>query len=431
MSTSVGGEAREGPGTELSSALMRQAALLSRRGRKGLKISTILLGVELAIAFCLLVFIDRTGYRVALALCWALVALTLAAWGALQMWAQAKLAASTSVAAPPGPASGNSAPAVVCEYCGSDGCAVLCKNCKLVQAGRLRVHGGRPLLWAAYACIHRWQILGAMLPFVSLNAIAICVHVHERERSERAASLTAAQQVADAGSAFRGALLAIEAICPSPRSPDCGKHVEALREGYYKYSFGAPAIIDELRELCSRWQLPWPAPPESRQAMCALGEAQNYEHMIDALNVNFRRYMNAVASCGVDDAACVVRRRGLAEVLYENGRLAQCAVAEVAYDIMFFSKAKTYRTYEKCKAASWHAPPSMGGDDELDWQRWPVPASATAAARTPTMQGREPPSPTETTRPPRAPSQHPTRRPEHRDGEKRSSEARHRRNGVV
>lgn len=82
-------------------------------------------------------------------------------------------------------------------------------------------------------------------------------------------------------------------------------------------------------------------------------------------------------------------------MLYENGRLTQCVVGEVAYDVMFYGKQKTYRIYRKCKQPKWHEPlPTDAADSELGWEAWPVFASTHIAPNPPELRahGDSPPS---------------------------------------
>lgn len=265
-----------------------------------------------------------------------------------------------------------------CVYCASDTAKIICKDCKLVQWDRVRQGGGRTLV-AGFLVAHRWPLVAAAVPFLLTALISLGVHANGLERARREARLTAARRVGDAGSGFRGALLAIEAVCSDPGASECAKHVEALRENYYRYSLEAPAVVWELKRICE--DPSDPAKEKSRDAICSLMKGCDYSKAVDRLNFDFREYVNALvrARCGAADA--VQARRKRARALYENGRIVQCAVAEVAYDAAFFGREKPFSTYVSCENPTWMnsegvelaSCPTVPKKSErplLEWERW-------------------------------------------------------------
>ena len=270
-----------------------------------------------------------------------------------------------------------------CVYCASDTANIICKDCKTVQWERVSQSGHRPLV-AGFLVGHRWPLIAAAVPFFLTGLISLGVYANGLQRARREARLTAARRVGDAGSGFRGALLAIEAMCSDPRAPECAKHVDALRENYYRYSLEAPGVISELRRICQ--DPPNPEKEKSRAATCKLMETCDYEKAVDRLNGDFREYVNALvrSRCAATDA--VQERRGRAKALYENGRIVQCAVAEVAYDAAFFGQDKPFSTYVSCEEPGWidskgvelkSCPelPPKGKRPFLEWERWSASAT--------------------------------------------------------
>lgn len=351
---------------------------------------------------CLLIGLECLGYRWTLAVCAAAGISVMLVLIFSQVWADSSLS------------NANIDGLTGCEYCGGATARVVCKDCKLVQWKRLS-GVGNVLFWSAFMVSYRWQINAAVFSFALVSAISLGGRANEianrngekgieQERATREAKLTTTLRVAEAGAAFRGALLMIEATCPNPRSAECASHFSAFRDSYYRYSLQAPAVIYEFIKLCAELAARPRYPSadtvgQSRKLMCGLvarmktestrqnpkvsnGENKN-ESLIDELNKNFRRYINLVATCAVADAGCTRKRRELALVLYENGRIAQCAVAEVAYEAMFYGIPKPFTTYTRCEDPHWltQAPALHEGD--LDWLGWPalrdVPATAARA----------------------------------------------------
>jgi hypothetical protein len=271
-----------------------------------------------------------------------------------------------------------------CAYCAGDTAKIVCKDCRLVQWSRLEAMGPRMLL-AGFIAVHRWQAMAAAISFVLAGAIALGGRANERDRSRREARLTAARRVSEAGSAFRSALLMMEATCDEPRSPGCAKSFDALRDNYFRYSWEAPSVIWDLRRICGRADH---SGEPSRAAICALARTCNYEKLIDRLNGDFRAYVNELATCRCAAAPCVDARRRLADVLYENGRNAQCAIAEVAYDVTFFGDDKPFSTYYGCEHAVWRdaaggagaCPAGEAVEPRLHWREWPSTPPTCAAA---------------------------------------------------
>lgn len=331
----------------------------------------------------LLTRLERAGFAMTVVSCLVLSIAALAALVSLQICADSRLS-RLKIEGPDD-----------CEYC-TGKARVICNDCKLVQWKKLKGTGAF-LFWAGLLVSNRWQISAATLSFVLVSSISLCVHANdttnrnaekviEQERTEREARLNNALKAAEAGSAFRGALLMIEATCSSPRSADCAGYLTTLRENYYRYSLQAPALVYEFSKLCDSsahqasdaraHDTPEPANAgavrASRTSMCALVKGMTHGSMIDELNKDFRRYMNLVASCSADDVACTLKRRERALVLYENGRMAQCALAEVSYEAMFYGKPKPFITYQRCAEPAWLSEAPKVQEGELNWLGWPA-----------------------------------------------------------
>ena len=305
-----------------------------------------------------------------------------------------------------------------CDYCPSESAAIVCKDCGQVQWHTLRELRRIGLVSAAFISTYRWQLVASVLPFIAVELISIGVKVNQHENAVKDANLTHARAAAEAGSNFRGALLLAEALCKDPRDEACVKELDTLRDNYFRYSREAPSVIFQLVALCEKnakaasatekaaasgsepvCQAGAPAvaataiggsanagPPSPGQdeagatlrTMCKLADAttngRSYDHLIDALNRDFRAYVNLVATCSNGKPQCTEHRRKVAKALYENGRLVQCMIAEVAYNIEYYGDTKPFRTYEKCAdpCTKWSELPD-GSSAELDWANWTTP----------------------------------------------------------
>ena len=362
----------------------------------------VLLVIDVGSVLHLLADLEKLTYRDALAFSSLSVVCTMAALVILQVLADTWLSGASITEGQ------------ACDYCGGKNTRVICRDCKLVQWKSLKA-GGSGTFWAGLMAAYRWQISTAILSFVVVSAISLGAWVNdhakrdadqriEQARTERQTQLTSVLKTAEAGAAFRGALLMIEATCVNPRSPECASHFTAFRENYYRYSLQAPAVLYAFMQICESLKDNQAGPGatgsagaqaaagtkgwaeegavrQSRKLMCDLAGRMKYESMLDELNKDFRRYINLVAACSPADVACTLRRRALAAVLYENGRIAQCAITEVAYEAMFYEKPKPFRTYQRCDDPKWLTEAPTAGPGDLDWASWPALRDDTVTTR--------------------------------------------------
>jgi hypothetical protein len=295
--------------------------------------------------------------------------------------------------------------------------ATLLTACVTRSQDQVRRSPARTRLTRLSNTIHRsfWKIASVAIGFVALHAIQLGVYAYGIKKSERLTLQSNVHEVAEAGSALRGSLLMFENTCDDVDRPECVKWLDEIRVNYFRYSWGAPALMHMFKQFCQS------APADhssTRRAICACWRyvarpnvaddnndclectAQDAEEkkivkcsslttspkgsdtssedtregwMVNSLNQDFRDYMNKLARCPMTDSACIEARRTAAETLYEDVRIAQCAIAEVEHQQLFFNEAKQFQTYASCVTPKWRGPVSTEtlSSIQLDWKHWP------------------------------------------------------------
>jgi hypothetical protein len=263
-----------------------------------------------------------------------------------------------------------------CTNCRKHGTELACVTCNWPQWKRLPARHRVVSIFAAVSVLYRWQIMGAVFPLLLAAAATLVLQVNGRERSERDASLSEARKASEAMYRYRGALLTIETTCGKGPPAECWNAFNDFRESYHRVSWELPSVLGYFHEkVCSEADQ-----SKGTKTMCRFMRINGDERLIDRLNAQYRAYVNRVAMCwpGHGEVSCGRDRRRHAEVLYENGRIVGCAIAEAIYHMSYFGARRDLAPFKSCTDPTWRvyeSPcPSLTCSEyaePLRWHAWP------------------------------------------------------------